>query len=127
MCSSIFQRIFWRTKTLSKSRVNSIHFSNVIVGANVWSVDPYFAEAGYVLGWQPDKDTPLDVGYYNTDLSFEELRSEYKYEEVYEVEVGNIFSYYYAYANIEPVMHMVRAYAFVSTMFAETFSGKNCQ
>jgi len=101
-----------------------VHLKIYFPGANVWSVDPFFAEAGYVLGWQPDKETPLDVGYYQTSLSFEELRSVYEYKEVYDVQVGNVFSYNYEYTELYDIMHMVRAYAFVSTVFAETFTGK---
>ena len=95
-------------------------------GSNVWKLDEQFmAKAGYVLGWVSDAEYPLDIGSYKTSLTFDESRSVYKYNDVYETVVGSIVSSNYPYKTLEPLMHMIRAYAFAPTMFAHTHQSKS--
>lgn len=98
------------------------------IGSNVFKLDEQFmAKTGYVLGWMPDKDMPLDVGAYKTSLTFDESRSVYEYKDVYDVAIGRVISYKYPYAALQPLMHMIRAYAFAPTMFAHEHQSKFIQ
>lgn len=82
------------------------------------------AKTGYVLGWMPDADEPLDIGAYKTSLTFDESRSVYEYQDLYDADVGRTVSYKYPYTALQPLMHMIRTYAFAPTMFAHEHKGK---
>lgn len=94
-------------------------------GNIVWKLGTSISvKAGQILGWMPSTDSPLDVGFYSLDVTFDDPRPEYQYAEVYNVEIGTVLSDSYPLTSCRPIMHMVAAHVFAPSVYTHTYTGE---